>query len=284
MKGILYIFIAFGIPTISFSQTYSSYNISLLSNWSDSSVNSEPAYGIKYQGVSGWYDSLSAREYAIIGSTGGTFFVEVTDPLQPVLRDYVAGRRDSCIWREIHTYMQYCYVVSDDQLPNSLQIMDLSTLPDSVTVVHDSTNIISRCHTIFVDGDKLYGGSPKGPFGQSSMAVFSLADPANPQLLRRLEEDFSGLDFTHDMFVRNDTVYASMSNSGYFVYKYDNQQNKFLSLGSLTAYPYKGYNHSSSVSSNGNISVMCDEVPAGLQVKVLDVSDLSDITVVSTFE
>lgn len=264
-------------------QTFSAQNVALLSNWYDTTVVSEPVYGIKYQGVFGWANPVDNKEYAIIGSTAGTYIIEVTNPTLPVMRDFVPGRRDSCIWREIHVFQNYCYVVSDDPFPNSFQIMDLSTLPDSVTVVHDSTNIMSRCHTIFIDGNKLYGGSPKGPFGQSSMAVFSLNDPANPVLLRRLEEDYSGLDATHDMFVRNDTVYASMSNTGYFIYKYDSVQNKFFALGSLTNYPYKGYNHSSAVTGNG-ISIMTDEVPAGLQVKVLDVSDPSDIQVRSSFE
>lgn len=269
----------------SFAQTYPSQNISLLSNWFDSTVVSEPQHGIKYNGVFGWSHPVDGREYAIIGSTAGTYFIEVTNPAQPVMRDYVPGRRDSCVWREIQTYKNFCYMVSDDALPNSFQIVDLLPLPDSVHVVHDSTNIMSRCHTIFVDGDKLYGGIPKGPFGSSSMAVFSLKNnPESPFLLRRLEEDYTGMDATHDMFVRNDTIYASMSNSGFFVFRFDTLLNKFNMLGSLTTYPFEGYNHSSSLTENGSISIMCDEVPAGLMVKAVDVSDFSDITVSSSFQ
>lgn len=267
------------------AQTYPSLNVDLLSNWFDSTVASEPVHGIKYNGVFGWANPVDNREYAIIGSTAGTFFIEVTNPAQPVMRDFVPGKRDSCIWREVHTYQNFCYIVSDDALPNSFQIVDLSYLPDSVFLVHDSTNIMSRCHTIFIDGDKLYGGIPKGPFGQSSLAVFSLKNnPANPFLLRRLEEDYSGMDATHDMFVRNDTIYASMSNTGYFMFRFDTILNRFFLLGSLTSYPYKGYNHSSSLTENGNITIMCDEVPAGLQVKAVDVSDPADITVLASFQ
>ncbi len=266
------------------AQNFPAQNVSLLGRWFDSTVVSEPQHGIKYNGVFGWTNPGDGREYAIIGSTAGTYFIEVTNPSLPVVRDFVGGRRDSCVWREIHTYQNFCYMVSDDGLPNSFQIVDLSPLPDSVHVVHDSTNIMSRCHTIFVDGDKLYAGIPKGPFGQSSMAVFSLKNnPASPFLLRRLEEDYTGIDATHDMFVRHDTIYASMSNSGYFVYRFDTLLNKFLLLGSLTSYPFKGYNHSSSVTESG-ISIMCDEVPSGLQVKAVDVNDLSDITVTDTFK
>lgn len=270
---------------IASAQTYPSMNVNLLSNWFDTTVASEPVHGIKYNGVFGWANPVDNREYAIIGSTAGTYFIEVTNPAQPIMRDFLPGRRDSCIWREIHTYKNFCYIVSDDAMPNSFQIVDLSYLPDSAFVVHDSTTIMSRCHTIFVDGDKLYGGIPKGPFGQSSMAVFSLKNnPASPFLLRRLEEDYTGMDATHDMFVRNDTIYASMSNSGYFIFRFDTVQNKFFLLGSLTSYPYKGYNHSSSLTENGNITIMCDEVPSGLQVKAVNVSDPTDITVLASFQ
>lgn len=283
MKKIIFFFsVNFHLVLNCPSQTFPSQNISLLGRWSDSTVVAEPQHGIKYNGVFGWANPLDNREYAIIGSTAGTYFIEVTNPDQPVFRDFLPGRRDACIWREIHAYKNFCYIVSDDPMPNSFQIVNLLSLPDSVQIVHDSTTIMSRCHTIFVDGNKLYGGIPKGPFGQSSLAVFSLNDPANPLLLRRLEQDYTGMDGTHDMFVRNDTIYASMSNSGYFVFRFDTVLNKFNLLGSMTSYPFKGYNHSSSVSENGEVAVMCDEVPSGLQVKVVNVKDISDISVSAT--
>lgn len=282
----LFLLLSFSIQ--SNAQTvYDSQNINLLSVWNDVTVPAEPAYGIRYNGIWGWDDGLG-KEYAIIGATTGVYFIDITNPTSPVEADFVPGRRDSCIWREIKTYSHYAYLVSDDASPNSFQIVDLQYLPDSVSVVYDGTSIFERAHTIFVDGNKLYGGIVKGPsFGSTAaMAVFSLNNPVQPSLLRKLNTDFPSLlnsNQVHDMFVRNDTVYANCAYDGLFIFKYNSTPNNFTLAASLTTYPSQGYNHSSALTADGATLVFMDEVPSGLPVKVLDVSDFSNLTIKSTF-
>lgn len=270
------------ITGLTYSQV--SQNVNLLSNWFNPSTPAEPTYAIKYNGIWGWVDPQDNKEYAIIGSSEGVYFIDVTVPTAPVVRDYVPGRRNNCIWREIKTYQNYCYMVSDDGAPNSMQIVDLSYLPDSVNIVHDNNTIIERSHTIWVDGNKLYCGIPKGPSvgGTSKLAVFSLANPAAPALLRKIEQDYPSTDYSHDMFVRNDTVYASMSYSGLFIYRWTGTN--FVMLNSLTTYPSQGYNHSSSLTPDGKTLIMLDEVPTGLPCKSVDVTNISSISVLTTFK
>lgn len=270
------------------AQVYDSLNISLLSNWNDPAVPAEPFYGIRYNGIWGWDDG-NGNEYAIIGATSGVYFINVTNPQTPVQADFVPGRRDSCIWREVKTYSHYAYLISDDQSPNSFQIVDLQYLPDSVSVVYDGTGIFERAHTLFVDGQHLYCGIVKGGQFQNTaaMAVFSLANPVQPTLLRKLNTDFPGLltnNQVHDMYARNDTVYASCAYDGLFIFKYDSVANSFSLASSLTSYPQQGYNHSSALTDDGSTLVFMDEVPNGLAVKVLDVSDFSNLTIKSTFK
>jgi len=264
---------------------YDSLNISLLSNWDDLTVPAEPGYGIRYNGIWGWDDGLG-KEYAIIGATSGVYFIDVTNPTNPIEVDFVPGRRNMCIWREIKTYSHYAYLVSDDGSPNSFQIVDLQYLPDSVHVVHDATTIFERSHTIFIDGNKLYCGSVKGGLfpNATSMAVLSLNNPELPTLLRKLSTDFSlPSNSVHDMLIRNDTVYASAGYDGLFMFKYDSVANNFTLTGSLTTYPQQGYNHSSALTDDGSTLVFMDEVPNGLAVKVLDVTDFNNLTIKSTF-
>jgi hypothetical protein len=117
------------------------------------------------------------------------------------------------------------------------------------------------------------------------MTVFSLADPENPTLLRSIDDDYPSLiGYAHDMFVRNDTVYASCGYNGLYIFKYDTVSTHFTLLNSLTTYPDQGYNHSSALTDDGQSLVFMDEVPTGLAVKVLDVSDLQNLTVMSTFK
>ncbi len=270
------------------AQVYEQQNISLLSNWNDSTIVAEPFYGIRYNGIWGWHDG-AGREYALIGATDGVHVIDVTNPAAATRVDFVPGRRSGCIWREIKTYQHYAYLISDDNAPNSFQIIDLQFLPDSVSVVYDSNVLFERAHTLFVDGNKLYCGIVKGGItsGTSSMSVYSLNDPVNPVFLRDVDTDY-GAAFTnqqvHDMFVRNDTVYASAAFDGLFILRYDSVANQFNMLGSLTSYVGQGYNHSSALTDDGRTLVFMDEVPTGLPVKVLDVQDLSNLTVTATFQ
>lgn len=274
--------IALLVFTISYSytQTYSASNINLLSITNpETGTNS---YGDKYSGCWGWFQSAKNREYAILGSQSGTYFVDVTNPSSPVICDYVAGKRTGCTWREVKTYQNYCYSVSDDAAPNSFQIMDMSYLPDSVHVVYDSKTLFERAHTIWVDGNKLYAGGITRSNGNAySMAVYSLVNPASPTLIRALNQDIPSITYVHDMFVRNDTIFASAAYQGLRVLRLT-ASNTFTSLGSLTTYPGSGYNHSSSLTSNGQYLVFTDEVPDGLPIKFCNVTNLSNIQVLAT--
>lgn len=280
-KCILFLFVL----TLSASAQYQHENISLLGHWFNPNQVSEPNLGIKYNGCWGWVDTAdNNKEYAIIGSSSGTNIVDVSNSTSPVLVDYVAGKREECIWREYKTYGNYLYAISDDQGPNSFQIIDLSYLPDSVHVIHDTTSIFERAHTLYVDGNHLYCASvTTGDFQHYSMAVYSLDNPEQPQLLRTLNQDDPLISAVHDMFVRNDTVYASCGYQGLYIYKF-NPDTTFSLISSYTSYPGQGYNHSSFLTPNGKSLVFCDEVPRNLPIKVIDVTDLQNISLESSFQ
>lgn len=272
------------LQAVSVFSQYDSQNITLLSHWYNPLEVPEPQLGVTYQSVWGWVDtSDNNKEYAILGSASGTYIIDISNPSTPVERDFVAGRRNQCVWREYKTFGNYLYAVSDDAAPNSLQIMDLSYLPDSVHVVYDDTTLFIRSHTIFIDGDKLYCGSVSKTGIHYSMAVYSLANPELPELLRTLNQDDSTINHVHDMFVRNDTIYASCGYQGLFIYKLNTDTTLSL-INSLTSYPQQGYNHSSSLSANGKTLVFCDEVPRNLSVKAMDVTDLQNMSIESTFK
>lgn len=274
----------------SFAQ-FTSQNITLLSQWDNPATIAEPFYGIRYNSVWGWVDPQDNKEYAVIGSTDGTYFIDVTIPTAPVVRDYVAGRRDSCIWREYKTYQNYLYMVSDDAVnannQNSMQIINMTYLPDSVHVEYDQNNLVSRSHSIFIDEPNatMYLNSVYLPNngGHSNMAVFSLANPIAPILLRRLEQDYPSNDNVHDCYVRNDTCYASSSYSGLIIYKL-NPSNTLTQIGSLSNYePGGAYNHNSALTADSKTLLFADEVPANLTVKSVDVTNFSNIAIIDTF-
>lgn len=268
------------------SAQYPSQNITLLSNFDDATVPANAGYGIRYNGIWGWADN-NGREYACIGATNGVYIIEVTNPTNPVQRDFIQGCVTGCTWRELKTYDHYLYMVSDDGGANCMQIADLSYLPDSVHIVHQSDTIIKRCHSIFIDGDKLYGGGlhdgASGP-GSTNMAVFSLANPVVPILLRKLSQDYPAIGYVHDMFVRSDTIYASAAYDGMQIYKYDTTANNFTQLASITSYPSMGYNHSCALTDDSKTLIFADEVPVGLPLKAYNITNLQNPVFGSTFK
>ncbi len=268
------------------AQSYHGYNISFVSK-----INPETAinwYGnnSRYAGCYGWHNAADNKEYAILGSTTGNYFIDISNPANPTVVDFVPGAAQNSLWREIKTYKHYAYLVSDDG-GNKLQIVDLSYLPDSVHVVYNSDNLFSRSHTIYIDGNKLYcGGVTKANgSGSYSMLVLSLNNPENPVLLRSLNQDFSGTPtYVHDMFVRNDTVYASCGFDGLYIFHYDSVANHFTLLSSYSNYLQAGYNHSSYLTDNGKTLVFTDEVPANTVVKILDVTNLNNLDLTDTIK
>lgn len=252
-------------------------NMSLLSNWSDNSI--PPAFYGPYNDVWGYVDG-AGREYAILGSSIGTHFIDVTDGSNPVQISFQPSNDQNtlAIHRDYKTYQHYCYAVADEG-QNTLQIFDLQYLPDSVVKVYDSNVFTKRCHNLFIENDKLYLASNTVGNNNHSMDVLSLANPESPTFLSTLFNP--NFNVVHDVFVRNDTAYCSVGYDGFYVYSFVNPVSPQM-LMSITAYPEQGYNHSSWIAPNTFNLVMADE-NHGLGLKLIDISDFSNPVVKSIF-
>lgn len=275
MKKLVFAFFLFSAIT-SISQVYQSYNINLLS-LSTPNIGDMGSDGRRYSGCWGWYQASKNKEYAICGTSNGTYFLDVSSPLTPTVSGFLQGNQGST-YREMKTYQHYCYIVSDDGSNKRFQIVDLQYLPDSIHVVHNDSTLFRRGHTIWIDQDKMYIGAMVDDSSHfSPMTIFSLANPASPVLLRKLQQDIPTIGYVHDMHVRNDTVFASCAYQGLYILKYNSQTNKFTQLGAYTDYQSHGYNHSSFLTNDGKHLVFCDEVPAGLPMHFVNVQNLSNI-------
>jgi choice-of-anchor B domain-containing protein len=79
----------------------------------------------------GWTDPQTGREYALVGKTSGTAFVDVTSPRSPVyLGDLPSHQPVETIfnvWRDIKVYRDHAYVVSEEPT-HGVQVFDLTRL------------------------------------------------------------------------------------------------------------------------------------------------------------
>jgi len=130
------------------------------------------------------YTSPSGREYALLGMTAGTGFVEVTDPGDPVIVAFVAHPPTAVdsMWRCIKTYQHYAY--SGSEGGGGIQIFDLANI-DSGTVTSSSitgSSCTTSTHTLALDevSGFLYRCGGISSCGDQGLEIYSLADPASP--------------------------------------------------------------------------------------------------------
>lgn len=253
-------------------------NTNLLYHWEDTTLVGSTAYNNTYNEI--WGLNINGYEFAVIGSTAGSHIFDITNPTNANEVAFIAGAYTGpgVIHRDYHDYNGYLYIVCDEGSPSTLQIVDISDLPNSVNTVYDSNNLLNRVHNIFIDTAtaKLYACATG-----DAMEVFSLSNPENPTLIHT----YNDVGHVHDAYVINDTAFLNCGNDGLRIMDYSNVVNPGdlpIELASFTSYPDAGYNHSGWLTDDGNIYAMQDE-NHGYDVKILDVSDFSNITVLSTF-
>ncbi|KND02087.1 regulatory P domain-containing protein [Spizellomyces punctatus DAOM BR117] len=63
----------------------------------------------------GWTDPTTKREYAIIGQTDGTAFVDITSPSSPIFLGRLASNVNAKVpWRDIKVFKDHAFIVADD--------------------------------------------------------------------------------------------------------------------------------------------------------------------------
>ncbi len=132
--------------------SFSQLNTSLLFHWDDPTIIGSTSYDNAYNEC--WGFEVNNTEIAVIGSTEGTHFFNVTDPQNSTEVAFVAGAYtgSGVVHRDYHDYQGYLYIVCDEGWSTStLQIVDISNLPTSVNVVYDSDNLFNTSHNIFID-------------------------------------------------------------------------------------------------------------------------------------
>lgn len=274
-KLVLIVCVALFLSNSALSQ--GSFNVTYLGNWDNENL---PVHsGNTYNDI--WGFVYDYKEYAILGSVGRTHFIDVSNP--PFLQEVISFPSGiNTIWRDFKTYGHYAYGVADQSTPsnpNNLQIFDYSGLPDTIVKVFDANTFFQTAHNIFIDekNGRLYVvGSDTRPNG---IIVLDLtANPASPTLLASV--NLPG-GYVHDVYVRDNIAYCSHGFSGLYIYDMTNPTTPVL-LGNLTSYPFQGYNHASWLSDDGNFLVFADE-SFGRPLRIVDITDLSDLSIVSTF-
>jgi choice-of-anchor B domain-containing protein len=259
-------------------------NITFLDNWNEDTLVTNTS-NVRYSGS--WGFTRNNTEYAIIGSTEGTHFFKLSNENKLIQCGFVEGRFNSSqvIHREFKTYGNYAYSICDEG-NSSLQIIDLSYLPDSVVKVADLQDLnFGKTHNLTIDTTNalLYAClvTPIVAGIELSLVplrVFSLADPINPVLLW---EGPSDIPIVHDCYVRDNIALLNCGDEGLRVYDFTNPSTPNY-INNLTFYQDQGYNHQGWLSPDGLTYVFADETN-GKRVKKCTVGSDYSIQVESFF-
>ncbi len=240
-------------------------------------LNVRPGGG--YSAIWG-YTAPDGREYAILGCNGssgrtpGTSIIDITDDANPREAAFISGPASS--WREMKTYRHYAYIVSEAS-NSGVQIIDLSALPDTATLVRtftytSGTRNTGRNHSITItDGFMYLNGSAN--WSPGGMLIFDLRnDPLVPEYVGMYQPEY-----IHDSYVLRDTIYASAinSNGGLYIADARNKTN-INTIGKIT---YTGSGtHNAWVTKDRRYVITTDEV--GSTPKTLKFWDIGSLPAV----
>lgn len=278
MKNFSLLFAAFGLLAISVS-AQDSQNCELVYHWSNDTIPATTAHANVYNEI--WGYEADGREYAIMGSTAGTHIFDITEEASESEIIFIEGAvtGTQMVHRDFHTYDGYLYTVADEGA-STLQIIDLHNLPLSAEVVYDSSDLIQRAHNIFIDEE---AGVMYRCGGNHQLSLYSLEDPTSPTLIINCQLEVSGwsesVGYCHDVFVEDGIAYCNSGGDGLWIVDFSTPTSP-VTLGSLTEYEDQGYNHSGWLHNSGNMYALADETH-GMRIKILDVSDETDIQIIS---
>lgn len=150
----------------------------------------------------GWTDPLTGREYALMGRTNGTAFVDITNAASPVYLGNLPSATGSSSWRELKAFGTYAYIISDSNGQHGMQVFDLAQLRNvanpPATFTAPRYTLFGSAHDITINPDTGYlyvtGISTGGANACSgSLHMIDVRNPGTP-----LFAGCAGSAYTHD--------------------------------------------------------------------------------------
>ncbi len=148
----------------------------------------------------GWTDPQTGREYALMGTSNGTAFVDVSEPQDPVVvgqlpTQSVAGFP---LWRDIKVFDDHAFVVSEHD-DHGMQVFDLTRLRDARTPTVFTPDAVyeefESAHNVAVNPDSGFAYAVGTETCDGGLHMVDIGDPQDPSFAGCFSED----GYTHDV-------------------------------------------------------------------------------------
>lgn len=173
------------------------------------------------------YVAPDGTEYGIVGTTQGTLIYELSDPTNPKEVKYIPGSNST--WRDMKAWKEHVYVTCDAG-DDGLLIINMEGAPENiefkfikpeVKAGDDVTIKLDRCHNIYMDENGIMYLA--GCQGRNTEMFDVEANQWDPVYINSIISPYS-----HDDFVKGDTLYASQLTEDFAIYDLSDKNNPVL--------------------------------------------------------
>lgn len=237
----------------------------------------------------GWTDPLNGKEYAIMGCTSHTAFIDITNPINPIYLGKVNSHNNiSSIWRDIKVYNNYAFIVSEAS-GHGMQVFDLTRLRNVTTpqtfLPDTRYSGFGNCHNIAINEATGFAYCIGSNTFSGGAHVVNIQDPLNPTF----SFGYSSEGYTHDaqivMYTGEDTehvgkeIYFGCNEDKVIVLDVTDKSNPILI--STFFYSNTAYTHQGWLTQNQKYYIVgdeLDELDFGFNTRsvVIDMSDLDN--------
>jgi choice-of-anchor B domain-containing protein len=240
----------------------------------------------------GWTDPQTGKEYALVGLTNGTAFVDISNPEAPIYLGKLPTATSSSTWRDIKVYANHAFIVSEAS-NHGMQVFDLTRLrglsgpPQTFTADARYTGN-GRAHNIAINEDTGFAyivGATQSGFTcrAGGLHIVNIQNPATPVYAGCFDND----GYTHDtqcvLYQGPDPDYAGrelcFSSNEDTVTITDVTDKAAPVQVARVSYPSPSYMHQGWLTEDARFFVADDELDSsssGTRTLVFDVEDLDN--------
>lgn len=246
----------------------------------------------------GWTDPESGREFAIIGRSSGTSFMEITDPNNAVYLGDLPTHTTSILWRDMKVFDHYVFIVAESG-DHGMQVFDLTQLLDvaSPPVEFDESahyDGFGSAHNVGMCVESGYAYAVGANSANGGLHIVNVNDPLNPVIAGTFSDD----GYTHDVQIviyngpdpdhaGEEIAFASNEDTMTIVNCTDKTDCEELSA---TGYPDNVYAHQGWLTEDHRYFILDDEidesqgVAPNTRAHVFDVQDLDNPVYIGFYE
>ncbi len=146
----------------------------------------------------GWTDSSTGKEYAIMGRTNGTSFVDISDPVNPIYLGNLPPHATNSDFRDIKVYADHAFIVTGAD-NSGMQVFDLTQLrsvasPPATLSETAHYSGFSDAHNLAINEDSGFAYAVGTNTCSGGLHMIDLQTPTNPTSAGC----FSADGYTHD--------------------------------------------------------------------------------------